>query len=106
MQKALSGEHCEKEMMHDERVYRLISNPVLEQAQVAGAVLIMLDVTEQAESERLRREFTANVSHELKTPLTSISGYAEIISSGIVNLRISGVFPDGSMKKRSGLFGL
>ena len=84
VQKALSGEHCEKEMVHDERTYRLISNPVLEQAQVVGAVLIMLDVTEQAESERLRREFTANVSHELKTPLTSISGYAEIISSGIV----------------------
>ena len=84
VQKALQGEHCEKEMTHDSRIYRLISNPVLEQAQVVGAVLIMLDVTEQAENERLRREFTANVSHELKTPLTSISGYAEIMSSGIV----------------------
>jgi two-component system phosphate regulon sensor histidine kinase PhoR len=46
-------------------------------------VIIILDVTEKEEREKLRREFSANVSHELKTPLTSISGYAEIIKNGI-----------------------
>ena len=49
-----------------------------------GAVLLVLDITEKEEQERYRREFTANVSHELKTPLTSISGIAEIIRNGIV----------------------
>jgi two-component system phosphate regulon sensor histidine kinase PhoR len=51
---------------------------------LVGAVLLVLDITEKEEQERYRREFTANVSHELKTPLTSISGIAEIIRNGIV----------------------
>lgn len=53
--------------------------------EVAGAVVIITDVTEKEERENLRREFSANVSHELKTPLTSISGIAEIIKNGIVD---------------------
>lgn len=48
-----------------------------------GAVLVLTDLGEQQRAERLRREFTANVSHELKTPLTSISGYAELIETGM-----------------------
>ena len=52
--------------------------------QIAGAVLVILDVTEKEQRERLRREFTANVSHELKTPLTSILGTAEILQNGLV----------------------
>ena len=49
-----------------------------------GAVILILDVTEKMNGQKMRREFTANVSHELKTPLTSISGFAEIISDGFV----------------------
>ena len=49
-----------------------------------GAVLALLDVTEREERDRLRQEFSANVSHELKTPLTSISGFAEIMKNGLV----------------------
>ena len=49
-----------------------------------GAVLLLVDVTETMQRENLRREFTANVSHELKTPLTSISGFAEILQDGLV----------------------
>lgn len=45
---------------------------------------MILDITEREEREDLRREFSANVSHELKTPLTSISGYAEIMKNGLV----------------------
>ncbi|MDR1060448.1 MAG: hypothetical protein LBL83_04370, partial [Clostridiales bacterium] len=52
-------------------------------ARGGGAIIIFMDITEKAEAERLRREFSANVSHELKTPLTSISGYAEIICGGL-----------------------
>ena len=62
----------------------MMANPVLRDGEVEGAVVVILDITEREERENLRREFTANVSHELKTPLTSISGFAEIIKNGIV----------------------
>ena len=55
----------------------------MEDGRLAGAVLVLLDVTERENREQLRREFTANVSHELRTPLTSISGFAELIRDGI-----------------------
>ncbi len=58
--------------------------PTADGAALTGAVILMVDVTERAERERLRREFTANVSHELKTPLTSIYGSAELLADGIV----------------------
>ena len=61
-----------------------MANPVFRDGEVEGAVVVILDITEREERENLRREFTANVSHELKTPLTSISGFAEIIQNGIV----------------------
>ena len=66
------------------RCCQVMANPVLRDGEVEGAVVVVLDITEQEERENLRREFTANVSHELKTPLTSISGFAEIIQNGIV----------------------
>ncbi len=81
---ALSGTATERVTRIGARSYNLIANPVLGEAGVRGAVIVLLDVTEKEESERMRREFTANVSHELKTPLTSISGYAEIIRNGLV----------------------
>lgn len=51
--------------------------------QPSGTAVVLFDITEQEQSERRRREFTANVSHELKTPLQSISGYSELLSCGI-----------------------
>ncbi len=80
--KALSGEKAENTMMREERCYSMISNPVFEEEEVIGAVIIILDITESEKRETLRREFTANVSHELKTPLTSISGFAELMKEG------------------------
>ncbi|MDQ9759909.1 histidine kinase dimerization/phospho-acceptor domain-containing protein, partial [Acinetobacter baumannii] len=62
----------------------VIANPVIREKQVEGAVILLMNVTEKVERENLRREFSANVSHELKTPLTSISGIAEIIQDGYV----------------------
>lgn len=53
--------------------------------QVAGTIVLLLDVTEQQRAEQVRREFTANVSHELKTPLTSISGFAEMLQNGMAS---------------------
>ena len=81
--KSLDGEHSQAEMTTDERVYNIISNPVYDTEQeVIGAVIVVIDITEISRREQLRREFTSNVSHELKTPLTSISGFAEIMKSG------------------------
>ncbi len=65
------------------RTYQIFYSPIYEKKAVNGAVLMLFDVTERNESEKIRREFTANVSHELKTPLTTIHGYAQIIDSGI-----------------------
>ena len=84
VEKALSGERCEQTFPMGNRIYRIMASPVYKDENVAGAVLLLLDVTEQEERDTLRREFTANVSHELKTPLTSISGIAEMLMNGIV----------------------
>ena len=73
--------------------------------QIAGAVLVILDVTEKERWERLRREFTANVSHELKTPLTSILGTAEILQNGLVKPEDVPTSPGTSTGRRSGSSG-
>lgn len=62
---------------------RLHYQDIRENAMRTGAVLVLCDLGEQQRAERIRHEFTANVSHELKTPLTSISGYAEMIENGM-----------------------
>ena len=84
IRESLDGKHCEERMLHDGTVYQIIANPVYEKTEVVGAVLLILDISEREARDALRREFSANVSHELKTPLTSISGFAEMISLGIV----------------------
>ena len=81
---ALSGKRSQQMLHLNGRYCKLLANPVLADGKPAGAVLVLLDVTEQEQRDELRREFTANVSHELKTPLTSISGIAEIMQSGMV----------------------
>ncbi len=83
---ALAGKPSEVDLEIGGKVYRLIASPVraADTEDVIGATLIILDITEKNERERLRREFTANVSHELKTPLTSIVGIAEIVKYGVV----------------------
>ena len=77
--RALEGERQELTFSRDGRSWQLIANPVVSRGRVTGGVLLALDVTEREQRERLRREFSANVSHELKTPLTSISGFAELM---------------------------
>lgn len=91
---ALHGERGEQNLELHGRHYQIISNPVVESNEKRGAVVVILDVTEQEQREELRREFTANVSHELKTPLTSISGYAEIMKNGLVQPQDMGRFSE------------
>lgn len=81
---ALSSSHAELLLTIDETSWQVLANPVVASGQVAGAVVLFMDVTEREQRERLRREFSANVSHELKTPLTSISGFAELMKEGLV----------------------
>ena len=80
----LSGKRAENIMVREERSYSLIANPVTQNGMAIGAVVVLLDITESEKRDTLRREFTANVSHELKTPLTSISGFAELMKEGDV----------------------
>lgn len=82
--KALDGENSSLELMLNGRIYQMIANPVASQGEQIGVICLIIDITEKKEMESMRQEFTANVSHELKTPLTSISGYAEMIEEGIV----------------------
>lgn len=85
IQDALEGHHNEALIPLYGKMCQLFANPVYQQDTLAGTVIVLLDVTEKQERETLRREFSANVSHELKTPLTSISGIAEIMKSGLVD---------------------
>lgn len=80
--KSLAGEKAQSSMKQNGMTYSLIASPVFENENVIGAVIIIIDITEIEKREEMRREFTANVSHELKTPLTSISGFAELMKCG------------------------
>lgn len=82
--RSIKGEFAEKTLEMGDGIYRLKSSPVLSEGKVSGVVLLLFDVTEKEKAEQMRREFTANVSHELKTPLHTISGCAELMSNGIV----------------------
>ncbi len=84
LQKAGDGRHAEMVMELNGGTYQLAASPVFSEGLVSGVVLLMLDVTEKEKAEQIRREFTANVSHELKTPLHTISGSAELMAEGMV----------------------
>lgn len=80
---ASKGKSREAEFEVGERELQLLANPVYSKGEQIGVICIIVDVTGRHALDQMRQEFTANVSHELKTPLTSISGYAEMIESGI-----------------------
>ena len=81
---ALKGVHGEGSLEINGRICQILASPVFDGGDVRGAVVLIMDVTEKEQREALRREFTSNVSHELKTPLTSIYGISEIMMNGIV----------------------
>lgn len=84
LRKAQSGEHSEAVMDFKSGIYQLSASPVVSDGKVIGTVLLMFDATEKERNEQIRREFTANVSHELKTPLHAILGSAELMTNGMV----------------------
>ena len=84
IQTALQSGYCELQLARGEHIYQLDISVISSGGAVIGAVILVFDVTENARAEQSRREFTANVSHELKTPLQSIMGSAELIENGLV----------------------
>lgn len=81
--RARMGESYHKTFQKGEQICRIFCSPVLEKEQVGGIVILLMDCSEQERNERMRQEFSANVSHELKTPLTSILGYSQLIGRGM-----------------------
>lgn len=84
LDRAVADGHGEACLQREGREYQLDLSRIESEGEAIGMVLLAVDVTERAAAERSRREFTANVSHELKTPLQSIAGSAELLESGVV----------------------
>ncbi len=83
MQKSMENGHAEFRENRNGREYQFDLSRILSDDKVVGTVILVFDITEKAEAERVRREFTANVSHELKTPLQGIIGYTDLMESGL-----------------------
>lgn len=83
--KTLDGENSQIELKKNNKIYILHISPVFTEEIVSGTVILIVDNTKFANIEQIRREFSANVSHEIKTPLTTISGYAELLMNGLVD---------------------
>lgn len=81
---ALKGKNCEAITSIGDREYKCYVNPVFEDKKVRGLLILFIDETEEIKATRLREEFSSNVSHELKTPLTSISGFSELLLNDLV----------------------
>ncbi len=84
LDQAKEKKHAEKVITIKDNDYRFNASAVISEEKVCGVALIIFDITEKEKAEQVRKEFTANVSHELKTPLQNISGYAELLSDGLV----------------------
>lgn len=84
LHKSENGSRAEAVMDFGSAKYQADVSPVLSGGEAAGTVILLMDVTEKEKAEQIRREFTANVSHELKTPLHTISGCAELLAGGMV----------------------
>ena len=83
------------------RYVQVFVSPAMHKDHVIGSICFALDITEKTLAEKSRRDFTANISHELKTPMTSISGYAELIENGLVKEEDVPVFA-AKIRKESG----
>lgn len=89
---AFNGITTSEKLEKEGRIFQVLASPVLFGHSSMGAVVFIVDNTDKEMAEKLRRDFSANVSHELKTPLTSIIGYAEIMHNGIAKQEDSAKF--------------
>ena len=90
----------------DGRAYRFDMSSIQSEGKLLGAVILAVDVTESQNAEQMRREFSANVSHELKTPLQGIIGSAELLESGMVKPEDTSRFVGHIRKEASRLVNL
>lgn len=81
---ALDGKHSEYTEERNGNEYQFNINSIVSDGNVLGTVILAFDITDRAFAQRNRQEFTANVTHELKTPLQSIIGSAELLENGLV----------------------
>lgn len=79
-----SGKRSDTILSLNTKVVQVFINPVMQNDEISGAIVLFLDITEKSYAEKMRSEFSANVSHELKTPLTTIYGLSEMIDNGMV----------------------
>ena len=84
VKQALAKQHCDFHITKHGSEYQIGISPIVSGNRLLGAVVLAFDVTEQVNAQRNRQEFTANVSHELKTPLQSILNSAQLLQSGLV----------------------
>ena len=84
VKQALAKQHCDFRITKHGSEYQIGISPIVSENRLLGAVVLAFDVTEQVNAQRNRQEFTANVSHELKTPLQSILNSAQLLQSGLV----------------------
>ncbi len=107
LEEVLAGKFSEGEMQQGDRYFQILGSPVIPDKislddNAQGAVLLLRDITEWREGDMMRKQFSANVSHELKTPLTVINGYAELMKQGMVHpgdeARLAGLIHDESTR--------
>lgn len=84
LNRAREGHSGENTLQISNTAYQINASPIIQSGRVNGIVLLIFDITQREQAEKMRREFSANVSHELKTPLQTISGCAELLSTGMV----------------------
>ncbi len=103
---ALLGGHSEFQVQKNGNEYQFNVNPIESDGKTLGAVILAFDITDKAFAERNRQEFTANVTHELKTPLQSIIGSAELLENGLVKPEDTGRFVGNIRKEATRLVSL
>ena len=103
---ALAGNHSEYTEQRNGNEYQFTVNAIASNGKVLGAVILVIDISDRAFAERNRKEFTANVTHELKTPLQSIIGSAELLETGLVKPEDTGRFVGNIRKEATRLVSL
>ncbi len=106
MKEAEKGEKQSGICEIEDKSYRVFLSPVFENGEVSGMIILLFDISEEIKNIRIRREFSANVSHELKTPLTTILGYSQIINNGIARPEDVNSFIGKIEKETSRMIGL
>ena len=81
---ALKGKQNRHTHLSGDKVFEFYANPVITEDKISGVIILILDVTEREKREEMRREFSSNVSHELKTPLTAVLGISELMMNGMI----------------------